>query len=202
MLQKNLFRSLAIALAASLAIATSVACDPPQEADDPVSEQAQNDDEAALQEAEPRQEQHAQLEAPEEMAIDGPEGDPFGSAPPQLEGEVSDEDLDNFADAIAALSGMEDAAMEAQQRAMQADSPEEQFEIIQEIDQLARESLDGTGVDLEDLDGFIHRIQVDEELQQRVDEHDDIDLRQLMGPAEPQQQPPGGGQAPPMEPPQ
>lgn len=204
MWKKTVRRTLITAMAAGIGLAGLTACDPPEEADAPVSDQADETDEAdeSAEQQEPGGTEHAELEleAPDEPTLDQPPGDnPMAGAPPQMDADISDEDLDNFAEAVDAIEEIQDD-LEARITEAEQAGPEEQRRAHREVMREAEQAVEDTGMDPMTMEAVIQQLPHDQELQDRVDDHDELELDELMMPAPPQQQqqqPPGGAPPPP-----
>ncbi len=182
-------KSLVIALTAGLGLAF-VACDEPQEAEAPVeAESAQGELPEADDDAPEVGGEMADSEAPD--MGDAPEGQPPGQPPAmgeQPEVDLSDEDIDQFVDAVEALNEHHE---ENDPEAQMADAdPQEQQELMQEIMAEAQEVVEGQGLSFQEFMTISQQVQHDPELQQELGERLDIEPMEGGAPAG------GGGGAP------
>lgn len=191
MMKQQIVRALVIALAATLGMATMTACDAPEEGDEPAA-----DEEAEAPEMPDEPEAPGDQPGQDEMALDGPE--PGGEEPPMpmqgpdMDEEVSDEDLDNFGEAIEAIGELQEEAEDPQQRMEDAETQQERQEIQQEMIGELQGAVEDSGMQFQEFMMLSQRLQQDPELQQRLSER--VDMEELMGPAPEQPQPPAGQQ--------
>lgn len=189
MWQKTLKQTLIIGIAASFGLAGFTGCDDPEEGAQPAAEaeapqapdqQPGDDDQAPDLQQPPGADD-------DQMAIDGPQP---GQQPPGMDGEVSDEELDNFGEAIESIQELEEEGPHPQDRMAEADSPQEAQQIQQEIMGEMQDAVEESGMEFTDFMMLVQRMQHDPELQQRLSERVDIE-----GMGQPQQAPaPGGAQ--------
>lgn len=193
-------RTLVIGLAAGLGFAGLTACEAPEDTEEPTAqaEAPQQDDQA--DELAPGDEAPAldQQEAPDELG-----GPAEGEQPPMMGGqqefdeEVTDEELDQFGEAIEAMQELEEEGEDPQQRMQEADSQAEMQQIQQELMQEMQSAVEDSGMEFRNFMQLAQRLQQDPELQQRLAER--VDMQELMGPgpdAPGAEQPAPGGQEP------
>ncbi len=195
MLNKTIVRLLVIALAAGLTVTGLTACDTPEEGEDPVAEQEVEAPEAPDEDPGAEGPDLEGADGDGEIAIDGPDD---GQPPMAMQGqdqggEVSDEQLDNFGEAIEAVQELEEEGDDPEARMQEADSQEEMQQIQQELIGEIQGAVEDAGMEFGEFMMLSQRIQQDPELQQRLSER--VDMEELMGPA-PQQQPQPGAQQP------
>ena len=194
MLHQKLKKTIVITLAATFGFAGLAACDAPEEGEQPAAEAQEEAPEAPDQPA-------AEGEAPdlqEPPAAEGPiDGPPEGQQPPGAMGaehdeEVTDEELDEFGEAIEAIQELEEDGS-LQERMGEAEDPQEAQQVQQEIAQELEETVEESGMEFTEFMMLAQRMEHDPELQQRLSDRVDIE-----GLGEPQQQPPPapGGQQP------
>lgn len=195
MKNQGLTTTIIIAFFAGFAlIIGSTACEAPEQPESPTTgpeeapSQLEEDQrqEAAMDQAAPPSEAAGQ---PPQMG-DGPEDPPQlelggdddlaaeGGAPAQqqppaapdsLQGEVTDEQLDRFAEAVEATNTLQQE-QDLERRLHQADSPQEQQEIQQEFVSQLETEVEETGMSFVEYMSLAQRIEHDPALQQRLAE--------------------------------
>lgn len=180
MMKKTFVRTLIITLAAALGFAGIIACDEPEQADEPVAEEGEEE----LEEPEAPGEAD---EAPDQPALDQPDGPP-GQPPghPGMDEELTDEDVDQFADVIKALQELDEERDDPQARMEAAETPQERQAIQQELMSDMQEAIEGTGMSFQEFMMMSQRLQQDPDFQERLEER--VDLSEIM--EEQQQAPP------------
>lgn len=143
------------------------------EGEDPFAEMAEAEGEdPAAEGMEPPEGEAAQLEQPPQQ--DQAQGDPMQQQqPPAAQGEpvdVSDDDLDQFAEAVNLTSELQEEHG-LQEKMMEADSPEKQQEIQQEfVTELQTEIPEQTDLSFGEYMAMAQTIERDPELQQKLAE--------------------------------
>lgn len=204
---KTKTRATIISLIAGLGLAFATGCDAPEEAEAPVVEQTDEAEEApGAQEGD--EQAQLQLDDPPEPALgEAPEGEAPAGQPPGGDqapnpmaaqgGEVTDEDLDQFAEAVEAVNELEEEVGNPQQRMQEAESQQEAQQIQQELMGQLQQAVQESGMSFPEFMMMSQQIGQDPELQQKLEER--VDIEDLGGGPGAQQQggaPPAPGDAP------
>ena len=176
-MKKSIKKSLAIALAAGLGFAGIVACDPPEEAADPVAEEATEELEAPEAPEPPDQAQPGAQEGPDDMALDQPPQGMPGEGM-DLDEELSDEEVDQFAEVITTLQELDEDREDPQARMEAAETPQERQEIQQELMTEMQQAIEDTGMSFHEFMMMSQRLQQDPNFQERLEER--VDLSEIM----------------------
>ena len=186
MLKKTTTTSLLIGLVSAFGLIGLTGCEAPQEPQQPVAEtESTLSPEQADQErpAEPPMEELAagdhpgdqppQMGAPQQQPQGQAQGDPMqqpqAAPPPAMDGEVTDEELDQFAQAVELTSELQQEE-NLQARMMEAGSQEEQHQIQEEFVTQLQQEIENTGMSFPEYMAMAQRIEQDPELQQRFAE--------------------------------
>ena len=178
--KQTIVRLLATAMAAALGLAALIACDEPQAPEAPVDEQIADLEAPELPEdPEPQgidEPQAAQPGAPPEGAIDQPQGMGGGM---DLNQELSDDDVDQFADVISALKELDEEREDPQARMAAAETQEERQQIQNELMTDMQNAVEGAGLSFHEFIMMSQRLQQDEDFQERLEER--VDLSDILG---------------------
>lgn len=192
-MKKTIVNTLIIALAAGLGFTSITACDEPEEAVEPAVEEAPGEMGEAPDEMGEAPEPPGAEGAP---TLDGPDEAPGGAPPemgmdPMQDREVSDEDVDKFADVIEKLQELDEEREDPQARMEAADTPQERQAIQQEMIGEMQDAIEGAGMSFQEFMMMSQQLQQDPELRERLEER--VDMEEIMGGG-----PEGGQPAPPQ----
>ena len=167
MLNKTTRRLLTIALAAGLAVTGFTACDAPEEADEPVAEEApiEIEEEIEAPEAPPAQAEGQPIDQPPQGGMPGMD----------MNEPVEDDQVEKFAAVITALQELDENREDPRERMQAAETPQERQAIQQELMEEMQNAIEQAGLSFQDFMLLSQRLQQDENFRTRLGEHVDLD---------------------------
>lgn len=159
-MKKTTRKAIALAAAAGFAFTAMAGCDAPEPTEPAVTEQAA---EQPMAQQEAVQQEAAPAEAPQEMEQ---RQEPPQMGQPAAAGEVTSEQLDEFAEAFKEVQEIQG---EVQERLQAVTSPEEAQQVQQEVVAQIQERVESTGMAFQDYMMLAQRLEQDPALQQRLE---------------------------------